>query len=129
MIPSMNLSLQVEMFFRKMATGLEATEDVYNQNEEPHAPRTASPENHLPEDDADLEFLQADASFSQRLSDTGLLYNRSTVMVKRSQPVLLWAWITSLSQCLTSGGMCSTNLASIRGDIRSRGVLSDCKML
>ncbi|TNN65840.1 hypothetical protein EYF80_023992 [Liparis tanakae] len=70
-----------------MATGLEATEDVYNQNEEPHDGRTVSPQNNLPEDDADLEFLQAYASFSQRLPDTGLLYNRSTVL-KRRQPVL-----------------------------------------
>uniref|UniRef100_A0A8C3AYH8 Clusterin n=1 Tax=Cyclopterus lumpus TaxID=8103 RepID=A0A8C3AYH8_CYCLU len=73
------------MFFRKMAAQLEATQHVYNQNEET---QTDSPENQLPEDDADLEFLEADASFGQLLSNTSILYNRSTVLVKRMQRVL-----------------------------------------
>uniref|UniRef100_A0A8D0ASD1 Clusterin C-terminal domain-containing protein n=1 Tax=Sander lucioperca TaxID=283035 RepID=A0A8D0ASD1_SANLU len=82
-----NLSLQVEDFFRKMATQLEAMDHVYNHNEE-NVDRTNPPDNQVTEDGADLELLQADASFSQLLSNISLLYNQSIILVKRMQQVL-----------------------------------------
>ncbi|XP_075936443.1 clusterin-like protein 1 [Anarhichas minor] len=81
-----SFSFKVEEFFRRMAVQLEAEEHVYNQNEE-SVGHTDSPENQLPEDGADLELLQADASFGRLLSNTSLLYDRSTALVKRMQQV------------------------------------------
>lgn len=76
----------MEEFFRKMAAQLEATEQNYDQNEE-NVGRTNSPENQVAEDEEDLELLQADASFSQLLSNISLLHNRSVALVKRMQQV------------------------------------------
>ncbi|XP_028425726.1 clusterin-like protein 1 [Perca flavescens] len=82
-----SFSFKVEEFFRKMAAQLEVTDLVYNQNEE-NVDRTNSPENQVTEDGADLDLLQADASFSQVLSNISLLYNQSIILVKRMQQVL-----------------------------------------
>lgn len=70
-----------------MATQLEAMDHVYNHNEE-NVDRTNPPDNQVTEDGADLELLQADASFSQLLSNISLLYNQSIILVKRMQQVL-----------------------------------------
>uniref|UniRef100_A0A8D0AJN9 Clusterin C-terminal domain-containing protein n=1 Tax=Sander lucioperca TaxID=283035 RepID=A0A8D0AJN9_SANLU len=82
-----SFSFKVEDFFRKMATQLEAMDHVYNHNEE-NVDRTNPPDNQVTEDGADLELLQADASFSQLLSNISLLYNQSIILVKRMQQVL-----------------------------------------
>lgn len=58
--------LQVEEFFRKMASQLEGTELVYNENKE-NQDHINSPQNQLDESEADLEVLHAEASFSQLL--------------------------------------------------------------
>lgn len=81
-----SFSFKVEEFFRKMAAQLEATERVYDQNEE-NVGRTNSPENQVTEDEADVEFLQADVSFGQLLSNISLLHNQSVFLVKRLQQV------------------------------------------
>ncbi|XP_068565611.1 clusterin-like protein 1 [Cebidichthys violaceus] len=81
-----SFSFKVEDFFRRMAAQLEAEEHVYNQNQE-NVGHTNSPENQLPEASVDLEVLRADASFGRLLSNTSLLYDRSTALVKRMQQV------------------------------------------
>lgn len=89
----MNLSLQVEEFFRKMAAQLEATEHVYEEN----VGHATSPENQVTDDGADLELLQADASFSQLLSNISLLYNQSVVLVKRMQQVFGHSFLSAFT--------------------------------
>ncbi|XP_071341051.1 clusterin-like protein 1 isoform X2 [Trachinotus anak] len=79
-----SFSFKVEEFFRKMADQLEATEHVYNQNEEDTG-RTSSPQNEVEEGKAELELLQAEASFSQLLSNISLLYNQSIILAKKMQ--------------------------------------------
>ncbi|KAL6097699.1 clul1 [Pungitius sinensis] len=83
-----SFSLKVEEFFRKMAARLEAPERVYNQREEV-AGRSTGPSNGTgpPDDGADLELLQADASFGRLMSSAGLLYNRSAALVERTPQV------------------------------------------
>lgn len=66
-----------------MASQLEATDHVYNQNEED----AGGDQNQLAEDKADLELLQADVSFSQLLSNISLLHNQSVHLVKKMQEV------------------------------------------
>ncbi|TMS08938.1 Clusterin-like protein 1 [Larimichthys crocea] len=79
-------SFKVQEFFRKMATQLEATERVYDEKDE-NAGHANSPENQVGEDETDLELLQADASFSQLLSNISLLHNQSVTLVKKMQQV------------------------------------------
>ncbi|XP_022622942.1 clusterin-like protein 1 [Seriola dumerili] len=79
-----SFSFKVEEFFRKMAAQLDATERVYNQNEE-NAGWTSSPQNRVEEGKAELELLQAEASFGQLLSNISLLYNQSLTLVKKMQ--------------------------------------------
>lgn len=69
-----------------MATQLEATERVYDEKDE-NAGHANSPENQVGEDETDLELLQADASFSQLLSNISLLHNQSVTLVKKMQQV------------------------------------------
>nr|XP_046228101.1 clusterin-like protein 1 [Scatophagus argus] len=78
-----SFSFKVEEFFRKMASQLEAT--IYDQTEE-NVGRTGSPRQ-ATEDDGDQELLQADASFSQLLSNISLLHNHSVTLVKKMQHV------------------------------------------
>lgn len=83
---SLNLSLQVEEFFRKMASQSEATELVYNDNKETRD-HTNSPQNQLDESEADLEVLHAEAPFSQLLLNVSLMYNQSITLAKKMQQV------------------------------------------
>ncbi|XP_069015482.1 clusterin-like protein 1 [Embiotoca jacksoni] len=87
-------SFKVEEFFRKMATQLEAPEGVSDQDEEDSG-GTASAE-----EEGSLEMLQAEASFSQLLSSSSLMYNRSIIVVKKMQqvfgPSFLAAFATEL---------------------------------
>ncbi|KAF6737670.1 Clusterin-like protein 1 [Oryzias melastigma] len=69
-----SFSFKVEEFFRKMVAQTEAAYDP---------DRTA--ENQVTEDN--LEVLQAEASFSQLLSDISILYNHSIMAVKKMQEV------------------------------------------
>ncbi|KAF3836364.1 hypothetical protein F7725_028922 [Dissostichus mawsoni] len=70
---------RLEEFLSKIAAQLEATEHLYKNYE--NMGRTDSPETE------DLELLQADASFSQLLSNISLLYNQSIMLVKRKEQV------------------------------------------
>ncbi|XP_024136107.1 clusterin-like protein 1 [Oryzias melastigma] len=69
-----SFSFKVEEFFRKMVAQTEAAYDP---------DRTA--ENQVTEDN--LEVLQAEASFSQLLSNISILYNHSVTAVKKMQEV------------------------------------------
>ncbi|XP_062297397.1 clusterin-like protein 1 [Scomber scombrus] len=101
-----SFSFQVEEFFRKMASQLEETDHVYNQNEE-HAGGTDSVQIQVAEDKADLELLQADTSFNQLLSNTSLLHNQSVHLVKKMQDefgnTFLAAFTTELQPSSLSG--------------------------
>uniref|UniRef100_A0A7N6BUG4 Clusterin n=1 Tax=Anabas testudineus TaxID=64144 RepID=A0A7N6BUG4_ANATE len=77
-----SFSFKVEEFFRKMASQLEATEPFYNQNK-----GNSESLNQQDEGKADLEVLQAEASFSQLQSNISLLYNQSLILVKKMQQV------------------------------------------
>ncbi|XP_033494946.1 clusterin-like protein 1 [Epinephelus lanceolatus] len=88
-----SFSFKVEEFFRKMAAQLQATEHVYEEN----VGHATSPENQVTDDGADLELLQADASFSQLLSNISLLYNQSVVLVKRMQQVFGHSFLTAFT--------------------------------
>ncbi|XP_071768220.2 clusterin-like protein 1 [Centroberyx gerrardi] len=87
-----SFSFKVEEFFRKLSSQLETPDQVYNQNEE-NLDLTSSVQNQnqnqnqIAEGKADLELLQAEASFSQLLSNISLLCNRSMVLVKNMQQV------------------------------------------
>ncbi|KAK1885392.1 Clusterin-like protein 1 [Dissostichus eleginoides] len=74
-----SFSFKLEEFLSKIAAQLEATEHLYKNYE--NMGRTDSPETE------DLELLQADASFSQLLSNISLLYNQSIMLVKRKEQV------------------------------------------
>ncbi|KAM3593911.1 uncharacterized protein V6R79_025340 [Siganus canaliculatus] len=96
-----SFSDKVEEFFKKMAAQLEATEQVYNQKD-----ITRSPDK-VAEEEADLELLQADASFSQLMSNISLLHNHSVVLVRKMQQVFgrsfLAAFNTELQPSPLSG--------------------------
>lgn len=72
----------MEQFFRKINTQLEATEHLNNQDKKSVSP-ISSPE----DDDADMELLQADESFSQLLSHTSLLHNQSVTLLRKMEQV------------------------------------------
>lgn len=69
-----------------MASQLEATDHVYNQNEE-NAGGNDSVQIQIAGEKADLELLQADTVFSQLLSNISLLHNQSVHLVKTMQEV------------------------------------------
>ncbi|XP_028289342.1 clusterin-like protein 1 [Parambassis ranga] len=101
-----SFSFKVEEFFRKMAAQLEATEHVYNQNQKDSG-GTPSAENQVTEDRASLELLQAEASFSQLLSNTSLLYNQSIILITKMQQVFghsfLAAFTTEIQPSMQDG--------------------------
>lgn len=123
----MNLFLQVEEFFRKMAAQLDTAEHVSNQNEENRS-QTDSPQNRVEEDKADLELLQAEATFSQLLSNISLLYNQSIILVKKMQqvfgPSFLAAFTTELQPSeggSTAGFLGTTGLDHILDSVYDFG--------
>lgn len=117
----MNLSMQVEEFFRKMAAQLDATENVYNQNEE-KVGRTNSPKNQVSEDEADLELQQVDASFSQLLPNISLLYNQSVTLVKKMQQVLGHSFLAAFTAELQPSPLSAMQGGSSAGFFRTVGL-------
>lgn len=117
----MNLFLQVEEFFRKMASQLEATDRVYNQNEE-DAGGTGSVQNQVAEDTADLELLQADASFSQLLSNISLLHNQSVHLVKKMQEMLGHSFLAAFTTEIQPGPLSAMQSGSSAGFFRTVGL-------
>lgn len=70
----------MEDFFRKRDSQFEATEQE-------NSFKTSSAENQIKEDKTDMELLQAEASFTQLLSNINDLYNHSIHLMKRLQHV------------------------------------------
>uniref|UniRef100_A0A3P9J5V5 Clusterin n=1 Tax=Oryzias latipes TaxID=8090 RepID=A0A3P9J5V5_ORYLA len=85
-----SFSFKVDEFFRKMVTQAEA---VYDQNQD----KAAAAENQITEDKTNLEVLQAEASFSQLLSNISILYNHSVTVVKKMQEVFGHSFLADLS--------------------------------
>lgn len=69
------------------------TEAVYVQNQD----KAAAAENQITEDKTNLEVLQAEASFSQLLSNISILYNNSVTVVKKMQEVFGHSFLADLS--------------------------------
>lgn len=109
----MNLSpsLQVEEFFRKMATKLEDAEQVHNKNEENSGGSVAA-ENQVTEDKSNMELLQAEASFSELLSNISLLYNQSIGLAKKMQPVFGHAFLETFATELQSSTLSTRGSSS-----------------
>uniref|UniRef100_A0A667XXI8 Clusterin n=1 Tax=Myripristis murdjan TaxID=586833 RepID=A0A667XXI8_9TELE len=100
-----SFSLKVEEFFRRMATQLGAPE----QNEEnPDHFNSVLNQNQITEGAADLELLQAEASFSQLLSNISVLYNQSVVLVKRMQEVFGRSFLVAFTAELKPKPLSST---------------------
>ncbi|XP_070709521.1 clusterin-like protein 1 [Pempheris klunzingeri] len=116
-----SFSFKVEEFFRKMAAQLDATEQVYNQNEE-KVGRTSSAENQVSEDAADLELLQVDASFSQMLPNISLLYNRSVTLVKKMQQVFGRSFLAAFTAELHPSPRSAMQADSSAGFVRTVGL-------
>ncbi|XP_070784650.1 clusterin-like protein 1 [Enoplosus armatus] len=116
-----SFSFKVEQFFRKMAAQLEATERVYDQNEE-NMGRSSSAENQVTEDEADLELLQADASFSQLLSNISLLHNQSVILVKKMQQVLGHSFLVAFTSELQPSSQSAMQGDSSAGFFRTVGL-------
>uniref|UniRef100_A0A3B3H902 Clusterin-like protein 1 n=1 Tax=Oryzias latipes TaxID=8090 RepID=A0A3B3H902_ORYLA len=85
-----SFSFKVDEFFRKMVTQAEA---VYDQNQD----KATAAENQITEDKTNLEVLQAEASFSQLLSNISILYNHSVTVVKKMQEVFGHSFLADLS--------------------------------
>lgn len=104
-----------------MAAQLEATERVYDQNEE-NAGRTNSAENQVTEDEADMELLQADASFSQLLSNISLLHNQSVTLVKKMQQVFGHSFLAAFTAEVQPGPLSAMQGGSSAGFFRTVGL-------
>ncbi len=104
-----------------MAAQLEATERVFDQNEE-SVDRTNSAENQVTEDEADLELLQADASFSQLLSNISLLHNQSVTLVKKLQQVFGNSFLPAFTAELQPGPLSAPQGGSSAGFFRTVGL-------
>lgn len=109
----MNLSpsLQVEEFFRKMATKLEDAEQVHNKNQENSGENVAA-EKQVTEDKSNMELLQAEASFSDLLSNISLLYNQSIGLAKKMQPVFGHAFLETFATELQSSTLSTRGSSS-----------------
>ncbi|XP_047423717.1 clusterin-like isoform X1 [Mugil cephalus] len=91
-----SFSFKVEEFFRKMAAQLEAKEQVYSQNQE-NSGGDSSAEKQLPEDKANLDLLQAEASFSQLQANISLLFNHSVALAKKMQQVFGHSFLSAFT--------------------------------
>lgn len=109
----MNLSpsLQVEEFFRKMATKLEDAEQVHNKNQDNSGENVAA-EKQVTEDKSNMELLQAEASFSDLLSNISLLYNQSIGLAKKMQPVFGHAFLETFATELQSSTLSTRGSSS-----------------
>ncbi|KAM7390307.1 hypothetical protein PAMA_008467 [Pampus argenteus] len=117
-----SFSFKVEEFFRKMASQLEATDHVYNQNEE-DAGGTGSDQNQSAEDKADLELLQADASFGQLLSNVSLLHNQSVQLIKKMREVFGHSFLVAFTNTeLQPGSPLASHSGSSAGFFRTVGL-------
>ncbi|KAM7369798.1 hypothetical protein PAMP_011089 [Pampus punctatissimus] len=117
-----SFSFKVEEFFKKMASQLEATDHVNNQNEE-DAGGTGSAQNQAAEDKSDLELLQADASFSQLLSNISLLHNQSVQLIKKMREVFGHSFLAAFMNTeLQPGSPLASHSGSSAGFFRTVGL-------
>ncbi|XP_039473780.1 clusterin-like protein 1 [Oreochromis aureus] len=106
-----SFSFKVDEFFRKMATKLEDAEQVHNKNEENSGGSVAA-ENQVTEDKSNMELLQAEASFSELLSNISLLYNQSIGLAKKMQPVFGHAFLETFATELQSSTLSTRGSSS-----------------
>ncbi|XP_051796351.1 clusterin-like protein 1 isoform X2 [Acanthochromis polyacanthus] len=114
-----SFSFKVEEFFRKMATQLEASEHVYNQNQE-NPDRTSSAE--ITEDKSNLDLLQAETSFSQLLSNISLLYDHSVTVIQKMQQVFGRSFQASFTSELQPGLLSAVQGEPSAGFLRTVGL-------
>uniref|UniRef100_A0A3B3UW55 Clusterin-like protein 1 n=1 Tax=Poecilia latipinna TaxID=48699 RepID=A0A3B3UW55_9TELE len=107
---------KVEEFFRKTASQLEATE--LNSDKL----KSGSAESQIKEDETDVELLQADAAFTQLLSDMSDLYNHSIGLMKSLQHVLGPSLLEAFTSELQSGSTSASPDESDGGFLRSWGL-------
>uniref|UniRef100_A0A3B3XVR2 Clusterin n=1 Tax=Poecilia mexicana TaxID=48701 RepID=A0A3B3XVR2_9TELE len=107
---------KVEEFFRKTASQLEATE--LNSDKV----KSGSAESQIKEDETDVELLQADAAFTQLLSDMSDLYNHSIGLMKSFQHVLGPSLLEAFTSELQSGSTSASPDESDGGFLRSWGL-------
>uniref|UniRef100_A0A3Q1F8B2 Clusterin n=1 Tax=Acanthochromis polyacanthus TaxID=80966 RepID=A0A3Q1F8B2_9TELE len=100
-----SFSFKVEEFFRKMATQLEASEHVYNQNQE-NPDRTSS----------------AETSFSQLLSNISLLYDHSVTVIQKMQQVFGRSFQASFTSELQPGLLSAVQGEPSAGFLRTVGL-------
>uniref|UniRef100_A0A3B5A134 Clusterin n=1 Tax=Stegastes partitus TaxID=144197 RepID=A0A3B5A134_9TELE len=100
-----SFSFKVEEFFRKMATQLDATEHVYNQNQE-SSDGTSS----------------AETSFSQLSSNISLLYDRSISVVQRMQQVFGRSFQAAFTSELQPGPLSAMQGEPSAGFLRTVGL-------
>ncbi|XP_054893907.1 clusterin-like protein 1 isoform X2 [Poeciliopsis prolifica] len=90
---------EVEEFFRKMASQVDATELNSDKLQ------SGSAESQIKKDETDMELLQADAAFTQLLSNISDLYNQSISLMKNLQHVLGPSLLEALTSELQSGSI------------------------
>ncbi|MED6245607.1 hypothetical protein ATANTOWER_005483 [Ataeniobius toweri] len=110
-----SFTFKVEDFFRKMASQFEATEQE-------NSDKTSSAENKIKEDKTETELLQAEASFTQLLSNISDLYNHSVPMVKRMRHVLGPSLLEALTSELQPSSLSAPQDGSGDGFFKSLGL-------
>ncbi|XP_043961238.1 clusterin-like protein 1 [Gambusia affinis] len=90
---------KVEEFFRKMASQVEATDMNSDKL------KSGSSESQIKEDETNVELLQADAAFTQLLSNISDLYNNSISLMNSLHHVLGPSLLEALTSELQSGSM------------------------
>ncbi|XP_015232944.1 PREDICTED: clusterin-like protein 1 [Cyprinodon variegatus] len=109
-----SFTLKVEDFFRKMASQFESTEQ--------NSYKTSSAENQIKAEKIDTELNQAEASFTQLLSNISDLYNHSLTVVKKMQHVLGPSVLKALTLELQSNSFSAPQDGSGDGFFKSLGL-------
>lgn len=99
-----SFAFKVEEFFRKLATKLDDTDQIQNKNEE-NSGGTVLAENQVTEDKSNMELLQAEALFSELLSNISLLYNQSIGLAKKMQQVFGHSFLETFTMELQSSSL------------------------
>ncbi|MEQ2217245.1 hypothetical protein XENOCAPTIV_001170 [Xenoophorus captivus] len=107
--------LTKSFFGEKMASQFEATEQE-------NSDKTSSAENKIKEDKTETELLQAEASFTQLLSNISDLYNHSVPLVKRMRHVLGPSLLEALTSELQPSSLSAPQDGSGDGFFKSLGL-------
>lgn len=111
---------QVEEFFNTLAAQLEDTDQFYFQDELNIGYSNLAEDTQVTEDDAD--FQQVDASFSQLLSKTDLLFNQSLTLVRKMEQVLGESFLLGFIADLQPGPLSNMQVGSSPGFFRTLGL-------